>query len=103
VTVKTDLAIVVDRIRCDGYGMCAELLPELVELDDWGYPILRTGAVPFGLVEHARRAVAVCPVLALGLREVAAPQPRARNEHTTSRAAARREFRRAAARHGRRP
>ena len=33
----------VDRIRCDGYGMCAELLPELIELDDWGYPILTTG------------------------------------------------------------
>ena len=33
--------LVVDRIACDGYGMCAELLPELIELDDWGYPIVR--------------------------------------------------------------
>ena len=35
---RTDL--VVDRIACDGFGMCAELLPELIELDDWGCPVL---------------------------------------------------------------
>jgi ferredoxin len=62
--------IVVDRIRCDGFGMCAELLPELVELDDWGYPIVAPGAVPSSLIQHARRAVAVCPVLALRLQPV---------------------------------
>lgn len=63
--------IVVDRIRCDGFGMCAELLPELIELDDWGYPMLAAGVVPGPLLEHARRAVAVCPVLALRLRPLA--------------------------------
>ena len=57
----------VDRIRCDGYGMCAELLPELIELDDWGYPIVRSAFVPADLEALARRAVAVCPVLALKL------------------------------------
>ena len=64
VDVRTEL--VVDRIACDGFGMCAELLPELIELDDWGYPII-AGGVPFKLMDHARRAVAVCPVLALRL------------------------------------
>ena len=63
--------LVVDRIRCDGFGMCAELLPELIELDDWGYPIVAAGAVPGPLLEHAKRAVAVCPVLALRLRPIA--------------------------------
>jgi ferredoxin len=63
----------VDRILCDGYGMCAELLPELIELDDWGYPIVRPGAVPDDLVGLARRAVDVCPVLALVLRKVPIP------------------------------
>jgi len=57
--------LVIDRIACDGFGMCAELLPELIELDDWGYPIVAAGGVPFKLLDHARRAVAVCPVLAL--------------------------------------
>ncbi len=60
----------VDRIRCDGYGMCAELLPELIALDDWGYPIVRAGGVPEDLRGLARRAVDVCPVLALKLRRV---------------------------------
>jgi len=57
----------VDRILCDGFGMCAELLPELIELDDWGYPIVHS-AVPRRLEAVARRAVDVCPVLALRLR-----------------------------------
>ncbi len=57
----------VDRIRCDGAGLCAELLPEIVTLDDWGYPIVRPGPVPERLLDHARRAVDVCPVLALRL------------------------------------
>jgi ferredoxin len=69
--------LVVDRIACDGFGMCAELLPELIELDDWGYPIVRAGGVPDELLDHARRAVAVCPVLALRLaRRSNAPAPR---------------------------
>ena len=57
-----------DPIRCDGYGMCAEVLPELVTLDDWGYPIIADGPIPPRLLAHARRAVDVCPVLALRLR-----------------------------------
>ena len=67
------LELRIDRIRCDGYGMCAELVPELIELDDWGYPILSAGPVPDGLVGHARRAVGACPVLALRLHVRARP------------------------------
>jgi ferredoxin len=55
----------VDPIRCTGHGMCAELLPERIVLDDWGYPIVDPTDVPPGLREHARRAVKACPVLAL--------------------------------------
>jgi ferredoxin len=67
------VTLAVDRIRCDAYGMCAELLPELIDLDDWGYPIVAGGAVPDDLVADARRAAAACPLLALRLR----PVPRA--------------------------
>src|SRR5439155_24985979 len=70
----TALRLHVDRIRCDAYGMCAELLPELVELDDWGYPIVRAGDVPADLLAHARRAVEACPVLALRLAHGLAPR-----------------------------
>src|SRR2546423_5622877 len=56
-----------NRIRCDGHGLCAELLPELISLDDWGYPIVKKGPVPDHLAELARRTVDDCPVLALRL------------------------------------
>jgi ferredoxin len=59
--------IVIDRIRCDGHGLCAELLPERIRLDDWGFPIVKRGPVPDHLVHVARRSVDVCPVLALRL------------------------------------
>jgi ferredoxin len=69
-------ALHVDRIKCDGYGMCVELLPELLDLDDWGYPMFRTNAiVPERLTGHPRRAVDVCPVLALRLDSVILPAP----------------------------
>ena len=59
----------IDRIRCDGRGLCAELLPELIRLDDWGYPILKDRNVSEPVLQHARRAVDACPVLALRLRQ----------------------------------
>ena len=66
--MNTSLTLTVDRIRCDGRGLCAELLPELVRLDDWGYPILAADPIPDHLIEHAERAVESCPVLAIALR-----------------------------------
>lgn len=60
--------LAVDRIKCDGRGLCAELLPELIRLDDWGYPILKAGPVPDHLMPLAERAVEDCPVLAIALR-----------------------------------
>jgi ferredoxin len=55
----------VNPIACDGHGLCAELLPERISLDDWGYPIVEPGSIPRKLEGHARRAVAACPTLAL--------------------------------------
>ena len=69
------LEIWIDRTRCDGHGQCAELLPERMRLDDWGYPIIAPGAVPEDLLEHARRTVAACPALALALRRSSSPRP----------------------------
>ena len=66
--MKRLTAITIDRIRCDGHGHWAELLPELIRLDDWGYPIIASGPVPKQLSAHAKRAVATCPVLAFALR-----------------------------------
>ena len=63
----------VNPIACTGHGMCAELLPEVIELDPWGYPILRSSIVPASVVDHARRAVDACPTLALLMEEVTGP------------------------------
>lgn len=59
--------LVVDPIACDGHGLCAELLPERITLDDWGYPIVDR-SIPPALHEHAVRAVKACPAVALRLR-----------------------------------
>ena len=59
----------VNPITCEAHGLCAELLPELIRLDDWGYPILEQEHVPPELQDLARRAVYACPTLALLLEE----------------------------------
>ena len=61
----------VDPIACEAHGLCAELLPELIQLDDWGYPILAAEPVAPGLLDHARRAVDACPRLALAIEDEA--------------------------------
>ena len=57
----------IDWTACAGRGTCAELLPELVDRDPWGYPIVRETGVPAELERHAKRAVDYCPRLALRL------------------------------------
>ena len=61
------LRLAVNPIACDAHGLCAELLPERVELDEWGYPMLDGTPLDPTLVAHARRAVDACPTLALRL------------------------------------
>jgi methionine sulfoxide reductase heme-binding subunit len=69
----------VNPIACSGHGLCAELLPELITLDHWGYPMLADQPVPDRLVARARRAVTDCPALALLLSDAqrgeAGPRP----------------------------
>jgi ferredoxin len=74
-STASDLVLAVDRIACDGSGLCAELLPEMIDLDDWGYPKVSGAPVPDDLLPLARRAVDRCPVLALRL-EARAPERR---------------------------
>ena len=59
----------VDPIACTGHGICAELLPELIGLDDWGYPILDDAPVPPVLLPLARKTLNACPALALRLEQ----------------------------------
>ncbi len=57
----------VNPISCEAHGLCAELFPERISLDDWGYPIIDPRPIPAELQAHARRAVDACPTLALAL------------------------------------
>jgi ferredoxin len=65
--MRTGSTLRVDPIACGGRGLCAEILPELITLDDWGFPVIRDGAVPDGLHAEARETVRICPKLALRL------------------------------------
>jgi ferredoxin len=56
-------------IMCDGRGMCHEAAPELIDLDEWGYPLLPGGGLRVeltkGQLKAAEDATHACPVLAL--------------------------------------
>jgi len=71
----------VNPVACEGRGLCAELLPERITLDDWGYPIVDARPVTGELEAHARRAADACPTLALlvARADVAGGRDRARS------------------------
>jgi NADH:ubiquinone oxidoreductase subunit F (NADH-binding)/ferredoxin len=70
--------LTVDWTRCRGHGLCAHLVPELVQLDGQGYPVPLDMAVPRWLQQEAQQAVQMCPSLALRLvSSTAAPAPAA--------------------------
>lgn len=57
-----------DPVACDGFGHCAELLPEIIDLDEWGYPIVDDRPIPDHLLHLVERAVGACPRQALRIR-----------------------------------
>lgn len=64
---ENDKRIVIDWSRCDGHGLCAHLVPELIHLDSNGYPVVMDIPVPGWLEKDAEKAVEMCPALALRL------------------------------------
>jgi len=66
--------LLVNPIACEAHGLCADLFPERITLDDWGYPIIDPHSIPRELRAHARRATEACPTLALLLVTSAANQ-----------------------------
>jgi ferredoxin len=67
---ERDVGLRVDWIRCDGYGLCGNLLPDLVGLDEWRYPTLPPGRVDRAQLHEIQRAVDCCPMKALILEPV---------------------------------
>jgi len=63
--VPTRLRVVADRSACCGYGVCAEICPEIFQVDDIGIVQLKVQIVPEGLEARAREGAAACPQSAL--------------------------------------
>lgn len=61
----TDARIAVDRITCDGRGLCALVLADYVRLDEWGYPIVVDDRVS---ADAGATAIRLCPTRALRWR-----------------------------------
>jgi ferredoxin len=73
----------VNPVACEAHGLCAELFPERITLDEWGYPLIDEEPVPEELLGHARRAAAACPTLALLLEsDEASNRPTRRPKRT---------------------
>lgn len=60
--------IKVDRIACTAHGVCAQVAPDLFELDEFGYPIVLHDQVGRH-TRSARRAVKLCPARAIYLQQ----------------------------------
>jgi NADH:ubiquinone oxidoreductase subunit F (NADH-binding)/ferredoxin len=69
---RSGTRLTVDWTRCRGHGLCAHLVPELVQLDGQGFPVFLDMPVPQWLQSEAQQAVQMCPSLALRL---VAPSP----------------------------
>ncbi|GAB3276276.1 NADH-quinone oxidoreductase subunit NuoF family protein [Actinocorallia lasiicapitis] len=59
----------VDWSRCEGHGVCAYVVPEVIRLDRNGFPVISDGPLPAWLERDVRKAVAMCPALALRRQE----------------------------------
>jgi ferredoxin len=70
---ETGFFLRVNPILCDGFGHCHELAPELVGIDEWGYPVITSDVTPLsdrGALQSARYAVRGCPRQALRIEKV---------------------------------
>ena len=66
--MKNQARLLLNPVACDGFGACAELFPEWIAADKWGYPVISGDPIPSQLIQHAERAVKACPKLALTIR-----------------------------------
>jgi ferredoxin len=59
----------VDWPQCRAHGLCHEIAPEAIQLDEWGYPLFAPGPLTGDQLAAARKAVHVCPTLAMRLTD----------------------------------
>jgi len=63
---------IADRGACCGYGVCADICPEVFKLDEAGLVVLALEIVPPELVGSATEAAESCPQLALKIEPIEA-------------------------------
>ena len=71
-TGKPMLRVIADRSRCCGYGLGAQMCPELYKHDGDGLTALAPDRVPEGMEAEAREGAAACPAEAIVIEEIAA-------------------------------
>jgi ferredoxin len=59
----------VDKHVCAGFGVCLGLCPEVFELHEDGYSIVRVSEVPPKFEDAVRQAVSQCPASAISLSD----------------------------------
>jgi ferredoxin len=79
--VAAERRLRVDWPACKAHGVCAELVPEVISLDEWGYPLISGSVVPRSVLGHAQRAVTACPTLALSLVDAPPEEAAPRRRH----------------------
>ncbi len=70
---REEYALRIDPVACDAFGFCAEMFPERITLDEWGYPMVDPEPVSGQLVALARKAVSECPRRAIVLERKPRP------------------------------
>jgi ferredoxin len=59
------MRVEVDRDRCEGNAVCVGIAPDLFDLDDDDYAIVKADPVPEGEEAAAEQSIAECPRAAL--------------------------------------
>lgn len=82
---RSYLRVRVDPTKCTAFGFCGEFLPEVFDLDDWGYAWVQRPDVPTSLADAAYQTAKCCPTGAIMVEVVAEPDPRANTRRTETR------------------
>jgi ferredoxin len=63
------MRVEVDRDRCEGNAVCVGIAPDLFDLDDEDYAVVKQDPVPADMEGVAEQSIAECPRAALTRRD----------------------------------
>jgi ferredoxin len=65
-TFKEDaVRVIVDHDRCEGNAVCLGIAPDIFDLDDEDYAVVKTDPIPADREDLAEQAIQECPRAAL--------------------------------------